>query len=57
MTTTYAIDDSDGNQLTTGLSETEARATAQRMANERGTSVYLYEDAEDSDDPEEVEPE
>lgn len=44
MATTYwAIDDGNGNQLTTGLDGQVARKTAQRMANERGESVYLYD--------------
>lgn len=42
MTTTYSIDDGHSNQITTGLSERDARTTAQRIANERGESVYLY---------------
>lgn len=55
MTKTYAIDDGHSNQLTCGLSEYEARRVAQRMANDRGESVYLYEDGPDSE-YEEVEP-
>ena len=60
---TYSIDDGNGNQLTTGLSEHEAHATAQRIANDRGETVYLYEDGgeyeaieptEDDDQPESV---
>jgi len=39
---TYSIDDGNGNQLTTGLQEHEAHASAQRMADERGEPVYLY---------------
>jgi len=41
-TTNYGIDDGDGNQITIGLPEHTARATAQRMANERGETLYLY---------------
>lgn len=41
--TTYGLDDGDGNQITTGLPATTARDTAQRMANERGKTLYLYE--------------
>lgn len=52
---TYAIDDGHSNQLTCGLSEYEARRVAQRMANDRGESVYLYEDGPDGE-YEEVEP-
>ena len=40
--TNYSIDDGNGNQLTTGLSEHNAHATAQWLAGERGESVYLY---------------
>lgn len=39
---TYAIDDGHGNQITTGLSEQTARQTAQRIADERSQTVYLY---------------
>ena len=39
----YAIDTGDGNELCNGLSEFEAPGIAQRMANERGEAVYLYE--------------
>ena len=40
--TNYSIDDGNGNQLTTGLTEHNAHATAQWLADERGESVYLY---------------
>lgn len=40
--TNYGIDDSNGDSLTQGLPEHMARATAQRMANDRGETVYLY---------------
>lgn len=40
--TTYAIDDEFGNQITTGLSASVARTTAQSLANERGEMVALY---------------
>ena len=43
MSATYAIDDGEGNEITAGLSEHEARKTAQRIATERGIPVYLYE--------------
>jgi len=39
---TYSIDDDNGNQLTTGLQEHEAHASAQRLADERAAPVYLY---------------
>ncbi len=61
--TTYAIDDGNGNQITTGLSEHDARRVAQRIATERGESVYLYEtpvrldaDGDPIDESEEVAP-
>ena len=54
---TYAIDDEHGNRITGGLQEHEARKTAQRIANKREATVYLYEDTEDGDDPEAIEPE
>jgi hypothetical protein len=60
---TYAIDDGEGNELTAGLGEHEARRVAQRMATERGISVYLYEtpvklddDGEPVDESEEFTP-
>lgn len=40
--TTYAIDDGDGNEITAGLQGHNARQVAQRLANERGEPVYLY---------------
>lgn len=43
IVSTYAIDDGHSNQITTGLSEHNAGATAQRIANERRETVYLYE--------------
>jgi hypothetical protein len=39
----YNIDDADGTELTAGVSEHEIQAVAQRLANERGESVYYYE--------------
>ena len=58
-TANYGIDDGDGNQITTGLPEHTARKTAQRMANERGVTLYLYRLGEDGEAPgeaEEIEP-
>jgi hypothetical protein len=52
--TNYSIDTGDGNQITAGLPPHTARATAQRIANERGESVYLYGD--DGAEAEEIEP-
>lgn len=55
MVNYYAIDDDNGNQLTTGLSVHVARRTAQRMADERNRSVYLYAIGGDDDDTDSVE--
>lgn len=41
-TSTYAIDDADGQQITAGLSQHEARETARRIAAQLGGPVYLY---------------
>lgn len=52
-TTTYSIDDGHGQQITTGLQGYDAaRAVAQRLADERGESVYLYSDDHDSESEE-----
>lgn len=51
----YAVDDGEGNELTTGLGEHEARKVAQRMADDAGKSVYLYE-VGSSEEPEEFTP-
>lgn len=59
MTNTYwEISDGNGNQLTTGLSVHTAREVAQRKADERGESVWLYEcpTGDDGDDGEEIRP-
>lgn len=55
----YAVDDGDGNRLTAGLREHNARVVAQRMANDLGEPVYFYSTREGDEDmtPEEVEPE
>lgn len=45
----YSIDDAHGNQITTGLQEHEAEHIAQRIANDRGETVYPYEDGEDAE--------
>ena len=42
MTMVYSVDDGHGTQLTTGLQEAEAHRVAQRLADERGETVYLY---------------
>ncbi len=46
-TTNYSIDSGDGNQLTAGLPEQTAHRIAQRMADERNESVYLYADGDE----------
>lgn len=65
MTTqNYAIDTGDGNELTAGLQGyDQARKVAQRFANERGESVFLYaipvrlnDDGDAIDESEEIEP-
>jgi len=59
MTNTYwSIDTGNGDQITTGLQpEVHARRVAQRIANERGESVYLYESGQGEDvEAEEIEP-
>ncbi len=44
MSNTYwNLDDGNGNSLFEGMNEVEARRAAQRIANERGESVWLYE--------------
>lgn len=40
--TTYAIDDDHGNELTTGLQESNVRSVAQRLADERAEPVWTY---------------
>jgi len=58
----WNIDSGDGNELSAGIQlESEARKIAQRQANERGESVYLYEvgsgDGESPAESEEISPE
>jgi hypothetical protein len=60
--TYWNIDSGDGNSLSAGIQlEVEARKIAQRRANERGESVYLYEvgngDGESEVESEEIRPE
>ena len=43
----YNIDDGFGNQITVGLQPHQARRVAERIANERGESVFLYKAGED----------
>ena len=58
-TANYGIDDGDGNQITAGLPEHTARATAQRLATQRGETLYLYPigAGEEGADAEPIEPE
>ena len=58
MDTYWSIDTGDGNQITTGLQpDVHARRVAQRIANERGEPVYLYESGQGEDVvAEEIEP-
>lgn len=42
----YSIDDAHGQRITAGLQEHVARQVAQRIANERGETVYLYQDGD-----------
>jgi hypothetical protein len=51
----YAIDDGDGNRITTGLSEERAYIVAQRLANERKAPVYVYETGEHEAEAEAIE--
>lgn len=51
----YGIDTGNGDAVTTGLPEQTARRTAQRLANERGESLYLYALAEGDGEPGESE--
>lgn len=46
----YGISDDDGNQITNGLQTHVARQTAQRMADERDESVWLWQDGCEDDD-------
>lgn len=45
--TTYSIDDGHGTRLTTGLQPHEAHRVAQRMADDRHETIYLYAGDED----------
>ena len=46
--TTYSIDTDTGNLLCAGLPEHTAHRTAQRLADERGEAVTLYDSDDDS---------
>lgn len=39
----FAVYTASGNELTNGLSETDARAAAQRFADSRGEAVDVYQ--------------
>lgn len=57
-TQNYSLDDGEGNQITAGLRAHTARQTAQRMANERGKTLYLYPvPCPETVGPEAIEPE
>lgn len=43
---TYSIDDGHSQRITAGLPRQTARKIAQRLANERGESVWLYRESE-----------
>lgn len=53
--TNYGLSDGDGNQLTVGLQEHNARKIAQERANELGKSVWLWEMNRGEDDIDEGE--
>lgn len=56
--TYYSIDTGTGDQITTGLSELDARRVAKAEANRRGEPVYLYSsDDGPNDEAEEIWPE
>lgn len=51
LSTTYSIDDGHSNAITSGLQGYDrARQIAQRIADERGESVYLYSVSESDED-------
>ena len=53
----YALDTGDGDRLTGGMSEHDAYRTAQRIADDRGETVYLYcERAVDAGEASAIEP-
>ena len=52
----YMISDGDGNALTDGVQWHEARQMAQRIANNRGESVWLSESGNPDDEGEEFKP-
>jgi len=41
--TTYGIDDGHGDSICTGVTEVAVWEMAQRLANERGEAVYVYD--------------
>lgn len=56
MKKTYFIEDGEGNPLEKGLRAFEVEKVAQKLANARGETVYLYSDDPDDDDVEEIKP-
>ncbi len=54
--TTYSIDNGRGEQTTAGVSEERVWIVAQRMADERGEPVYVYEGNGDGFAARKVEP-
>jgi hypothetical protein len=46
----YNIDSGDGNELAAGLSLSDVERVAQRIANERGESVWYYQGGTDGED-------
>lgn len=45
----YGIDDGNGNQVSTGLTERDAYRVAQERANERNEPMFVYEVGSDAD--------
>ena len=45
----YGIDDGNGNQVSTGLTERDAYRVAQQSANDRGEPMFVYEVGSDKD--------
>lgn len=43
----YVICDEDGHAITDDVQEHEVRQTAQRLANQRGKSVWIYPSDDD----------
>lgn len=54
--TNYMIMDGDGNEITCGVQEHEIDAMAQRIATERGESVWYSDESDPDDQGKEVAP-